>query len=118
MELQHIEFIVNDEESLQKVDRMHEITEIQMSRESLTPEEDAAMRKEFEELAESIESKYGIDEDLDYYGSIEYAWMCVCGMGYSRKDLIDAIKKEQEKRKTRKRQPKIIKERALEYGLW
>lgn len=66
-------------------------------------------------LVEKLESMFYVDEILDYYYSVSPEFSQLPATASS---LLSTIESERLKRHTRKRQPRVIKERAIELGLW
>lgn len=66
-------------------------------------------------FVEKIESMFYVDEILDPYDSVS---MEFTQLPVTASSLLSTIETERLKRHTRKRQPRVIKERAIELGLW
>ncbi|MFJ7753049.1 hypothetical protein ACQKGI_15100 [Peribacillus muralis] len=66
-------------------------------------------------FVEMIESMFYVDEVLDPYDSVSMEFTQLPATASS---LLSTIETERLKRHTRKRQPRVVRERAIELGLW
>ncbi|MGG6447378.1 hypothetical protein [Pseudobacillus badius] len=127
MSKQHIEFILNNEEHLRQLKRLSklwneyidyvlkgvEFTSDGVSIADSKEHDKAYIQTKFEKL---IGENYFIDPDCDPYGVIEDGLLSARFMG-DPAILLSSIKKEQEKRHTRKRHPKKSWEKLRAIGL-
>ena len=65
-------------------------------------------------MQNKIEERYYIGEDLDTRDNMSIAWFHYSG----KAAFFDVIRQEQEHRRTRKKQRKIVRQEAEELGLW
>lgn len=129
MEKRHVEFLLWDEEGKTILDELilleskasEAFTEAHAvpfgNEEEFKEKSQIAIKlhEKTEPLIEKLESMFYVDEILDYYYSVGEIFS---QLPATSSMLLRTIETERLKRHTRKRQPKIIKERAIELGLW
>ncbi|TQR29426.1 hypothetical protein [Brevibacillus brevis] len=77
-------------------------------------ENETANMEKIGELKDKISERYYIDEDLDRYQRFALTWL-----NFDNKEtLFEEIRYEQKRRRERKSQPKIVKKKAMDLGLW
>lgn len=114
----HIELIFNSAEDMKLLDAMQECLEkeyLSVKRYAITGErlysENYLLK--YLDLVDKVEKKYFVDAEIDYWGTIANAWY-----GFeSTKAFQKRILKEQDKRRKRKTQPKVLVAKAVALGL-
>ncbi|MED2033018.1 hypothetical protein P4V74_17370 [Bacillus thuringiensis] len=127
MEKKYIEFILENQEHMKKIEELEKISreymdylldKIEITSNDVSISDSKVhnwgyIESEFEKL---IVDNYFVDNECDYFGMIEDGYNQAY-FHHSPQMLIDAIKKEQEKRHTRKRHPKKSWEKLKSFSL-
>ncbi|MDR4163692.1 MULTISPECIES: hypothetical protein [Bacillus cereus group] len=127
MEKKYIEFILENEEHLKRIEELQKIweeyvdfalNEVETTANGVSIADSKVHTAEYveSEFVKLIEDNYFFDDVCDCYGVIEEGYHMACFNNHPQM-LIDDIKHERERRHTRKRHHKKSWERLKELGL-